>query len=91
LPPEGVLALDHKNLRYVGWVRRWMDYYALTNVLIACRRTHSMPSDCWSAGVILYTVPTATFSQPLWSSCEKELDLETKILATKPMRRMRLT
>lgn len=31
LPPEGVLALDHKHLGYVG-----------------------MPSDCWSAGVILY-------------------------------------
>ena len=31
LPPEGILALDHKHLSYVG-----------------------MPSDCWSAGVIMY-------------------------------------
>ena len=31
LPPEGVLALDKKELGYLG-----------------------MPSDCWSAGVILY-------------------------------------
>ncbi|KAJ3784590.1 kinase-like protein [Lentinula aff. detonsa] len=31
LPPEGILALDQKNLGYVG-----------------------MPSDCWSAGIILY-------------------------------------
>ncbi|KAJ7139945.1 kinase-like protein [Mycena epipterygia] len=31
LPPEGILALDQKDLKYVG-----------------------MPSDCWSAGVILY-------------------------------------
>jgi len=33
LPPEGILALDRKELGYVG-----------------------MPSDCWSAGVILYTM-----------------------------------
>ncbi|KIK70790.1 hypothetical protein GYMLUDRAFT_148772 [Collybiopsis luxurians FD-317 M1] len=31
LPPEGILALDQKHLKYVG-----------------------MPSDCWSAGIILY-------------------------------------
>ena len=33
LPPEGILALDKRDLGYVG-----------------------MPADCWSAGVILYTV-----------------------------------
>ncbi|THH09189.1 hypothetical protein EW145_g2197 [Phellinidium pouzarii] len=33
LPPEGVLALDRKELGYVG-----------------------MPADCWSAGIILYTI-----------------------------------
>lgn len=33
LPPEGILALDRKELGYVG-----------------------MPADCWSAGVILYTI-----------------------------------
>ncbi|KAI5124159.1 hypothetical protein M0805_000968 [Coniferiporia weirii] len=33
LPPEGVLALDRKDLGYIG-----------------------MPADCWSAGVILYTL-----------------------------------
>ncbi|KAH8119940.1 kinase-like protein [Phellopilus nigrolimitatus] len=33
LPPEGILALDNKELGYVG-----------------------MPADCWSAGVIIYTI-----------------------------------
>ncbi|TRM65951.1 kinase-like domain-containing protein [Schizophyllum amplum] len=35
LPPEGVLALDRKELSYIG-----------------------LPSDCWSAGVILYIMLT---------------------------------
>ncbi|KAL1708389.1 kinase-like domain-containing protein [Schizophyllum commune] len=35
LPPEGVLALDRKDLTYVG-----------------------LPSDCWSAGVIMYIMLT---------------------------------
>lgn len=37
------------------------------------------------------TVPTATFSQLLWRSFEKELDLETEILVTKPVKRRPLT
>ncbi|TFK56602.1 kinase-like protein [Heliocybe sulcata] len=37
LPPEAVLALDHKDRGYVG-----------------------MPSDCWSAGVILYIMLTGS-------------------------------
>ncbi|EPQ60470.1 kinase-like protein [Gloeophyllum trabeum ATCC 11539] len=37
LPPEAILALDHKDRGYVG-----------------------MPSDCWSAGVILYIMLTGS-------------------------------
>lgn len=33
LPPEGILALDNKDMGYVG-----------------------LPSDCWSAGVILFVM-----------------------------------
>ncbi|KAF8898929.1 kinase-like domain-containing protein [Infundibulicybe gibba] len=48
LPPEGILALDHKHLGYVGLVHRTARFY------MEISQIFRMPADCWSAGVILF-------------------------------------